>query len=436
MGSGRGGVLGGVDSEAATATTLRRSFPSRFDGRRVLIGGSGAALLAVVLVVLWVAIAARRHVPVDSSTSSSTAGPPDDGPPALWDVPAFAFAGADGRVTRASDLRGHVWIADFIFTRCTTMCPIITAQMTMLRRAIRSVDIRFVSFSIDPAFDTPDVLEAYAGRWNPDPRWLLLSPSPTQVNEFARGMHVPFESTTMPQEPILHATVFFLVDRSGRVRGMYGSLDDQAVARLVADATQLDATVGGKERPAEVARREGSSAGDPIGQPSPTSRTSHGLALYETLGCGGCHDDPKTGPSLTGLAGRVVRLEGGATLVADDSYVRQSIVDPTAKVVAGYNPLMPAYRGHLTDAEVDDLVTYLHSTGPAEGATSAPTAGGSPPSGGLHAQADVDVRDPVCGMKIKPEHAGARSDYRGRTYYFCSDRCRDRFVADPARYAQ
>jgi protein SCO1/2 len=397
--------------------------------------GSGAALLAVVLVIC-VGMAARRHARVDRSTSSSTPSHPDDGPPVLWDVPAFAFAGANGQVITASDLRGHIWIADFIFTRCTTMCPIITAQMTMVRRTIRSADIRFVSFSIDPAFDTPDVLQAYAGRWSPDPRWLLLRPSPTQVNEFARGMHVPFESSTDPGEPILHTTVFFLVDRGGRVRGMYGSLDDQAVGRLVADARRLDSHVGRAVKRSEA---------DPTGEPSPTSRTSHdraltgtshGLALYEALGCGGCHADPKTGPSLTGLAGQIVRLEGGATVVADDSYVRQSILDPTAKIVTGYNPLMPAYRGHLTDAEVDDLVTYLHSIGPAEGASRSPTAGEATPSGGLRAEADVDVRDPVCGMTIKRQRAGARSDYLGRTYYFCSDRCRDRFVEDPARYAR
>jgi protein SCO1/2 len=386
--------------------------------------GSATAFLAAVLAIV-VGMAARHPVPVDGSTS--TAGHPDDGPPALWDVPAFAFAGADGQVTRASDLRGHVWIADFIFTRCTTMCPVITAQMTMLRRSIRSVDVRFVSFSIDPAFDTPDVLEAYAGRWNPDPRWLLLSPSPTQVNEFARAMRVPFESSTDPEDPILHTTVFFLVDRGGRVRGIYGSLDDQAVARLVADARRLDSQAGSTGTRAET---------DPGGSRSPASGVSHGLALFEALGCRGCHADPKTGPPLAGLAGRIVRLEDGATIVADDSYVRQSILDPTAKIVAGYNPLMPAYRGHVTDAEVDDLVTYLHSIGPAEGAPSSQTAREGPPSGGLRAEADVEVQDPVCRMKIKRGSAAARSDYRGRAYYFCSDRCRDRFVDDPARYAR
>jgi len=334
----------------------------------------------------------------------------------LSDAPPFAFADTDGHVIDLSALRGHVWIADFIFTRCTTMCPIITAKMSLLRRSIPSAHIRFVSFSIDPEYDTPDVLKTYATRWKADARWLLLSPPPGQIAEFANAMHVPFERTTDRQEPIQHTSQFFLVDRRGHVRGVYGSLDDKAVLRLVADATILDAD---GDSPAKGDTK-------PNGK-RPAPMVSRGLALFQTLGCGGCHADPKLGPSLAGLAGQTVRIAGGAMVTADDAYLRQSILDPGDKVVSGYNPLMPSYRGYLTEPEVDDLVAYLHSLVATAGlANPAPSPEG----------ADIEVQDPVCRMKIKRNHPAARSDYQGKAYYFCSDLCRDRFVRDPARYAR
>jgi protein SCO1/2 len=334
-------------------------------------------------------------------------------------MPAFAFADTDGRVIGDSALHGHVWIADFIFTRCTTMCPIITAKMSLLRRSIPSSDLRFVSFSIDPEYDTPDVLKAYAAKWSADPRWLLLSPAASQIAELAKALNVPFERTTFRQEPILHTSLFFLIDRRGRVRGVYGSLDDKAVLRLVADATMLDADVG------VPATGDTKPNGERLQARGPG--VSRGLGLFQALGCGGCHADPKTGPSLAGLAGQMVRLEGGATVSADDAYLRQSILDPGDKVVSGYNPLMPSYRDYLTEPEVDDLVAYLHAMVATEGAANpAPTRDG----------AAVAVQDPVCRMKIKQNGAAARADYQGKTFYFCSDLCRDQFIQDPARYAR
>jgi YHS domain-containing protein/cytochrome c2 len=312
-------------------------------------------------------------------------------------------------------LLGHVWIADFIFTRCVTMCPIITAKMNLLRRALPSSHLRFVSFSVEPEFDTPSVLEAYAKTWDADPRWLLLSPRPGTVFEFAEAMKVAFKHTSMPDEPILHTTLFFLVDRAGWVRGIYGSLDDVAFRRLVADASSLDASddlsPSGKE-PSPSSR-----------QGPPETGVARGRTLFRALGCGACHDTPKLGPALAGLPGRTVEIEGGTTVVADDAYLRQSVLEPEAKVVQGYNLLMPAYRDHLGEADVDALVAYLHTLGP-----------GNPPSTSEVAAADVE--DPVCGMRVKPARAAAEIVRHGHTFYFCSEACRARFMQAPGRFAR
>ena len=378
-----------------------------------------AALLAAMIAVSLVMRVRGREA---TGGLSSTAFHVADGRlPVLSEVPPFAFTNIDGRSIDGSALRGHVWIADFIFTRCLTMCPITTSRMNLLRRAIRSADIRFVSFSIDPEYDTPPVLRAYAGRWNADSRWLILSPPPGRETEFAKAMNVPFEHTAMPLEPILHSSLFFLIDRRGRVRGLYGSLDDAAVRRLAADATLLDAA-------GETTRDVGS---PPNETQLAISGASRGQALFQALGCAGCHADLKTGPSLADLAGRTVRLEGGTTVLADASYLRRSILAPAENVVLGYNPLMPAYDGYLAPADVDDLVAYLQSMPSAAG-----RVGPVPSRTVADANADAQVEDPVCGMKITRARAAARADHEGKTYYFCSERCQLRFLRDVARYAR
>jgi protein SCO1/2 len=375
--------------------------------------------VAILVVVSLVTRARHRAHAVPFASHAVHLAEEGEGLPILGDVPSFAFTNIDGRSIDASALRGHVWIADFIFTRCVTMCPIITARMNVLRRSIRSSEIRFVSFSIEPEYDTPAVLRAYAARWSADPRWLLLSPPVGKETEFAKAMNMPFQRTAMPLEPILHSTQFFLIDQRGRVRGLYGSLDDAAVRRLVADATRLDAA---SDIPRDSSRQNDEQA--------PLSGASRGHTLFQALGCEGCHSNPKTGPALAGLAGRTVRLEGGTAAVADASYLRRSILAPTEQVVLGYNPLMPAYDGYLAPPDVDDLVAYVRSIPPAAG-----SADSEPVRGSAKTESDADVQDPVCGMTMKKMQAAAHADRGGKTYYFCSERCRSRFLRDVGRYA-
>ena len=303
--------------------------------RRALV--VALALLAGLLLV----VRTRGRAKIGERPPAAAA--PGERPlPVLSDVPAFAFTNRDGRAIDQSALRGHVWIADFIFTRCVTMCPITTAKMNVLRRAIPSSDVRFVSFSVDPDYDTPAVLRAYAGRWNADPRWLLLTGPAKRVTDLASTMNVPFQRTAMPLEPILHTSLFFLIDQRGRLRGQYASLDDASVLRLAADASRL----AGASR----------SAPEPEAHGAP-----RGHVLYQGLGCAACHADPRTGPPLAGLAGRTVRLEGGASARADAAYLRRSVLAPAEQVVADYNRLMPAYAGYLAPVDVDDLVAYLQA---------------------------------------------------------------------------
>jgi cytochrome c oxidase subunit 2 len=86
--------------------------------------------------------------------------------------------------------------------------------------------------------------------------------------------------------------------------------------------------------------------------------------LYQTKGCAGCHSTDGSrmvGPSFLGLFGHQVTLSDGSKVVADENYIRESILNPTAKIVAGYEPVMPTYQGQITDEELDALIAFLKS---------------------------------------------------------------------------
>jgi cytochrome c oxidase subunit 2 len=87
-----------------------------------------------------------------------------------------------------------------------------------------------------------------------------------------------------------------------------------------------------------------------------------GAKLYEKQGCNTCHSidgTPKIGPTWKGLFGKTETFADGSTLKADENYLRESIVDPAAKVVKGYAPSMPTYQGKLSDKDLDGLVEYI-----------------------------------------------------------------------------
>src|SRR6266478_3552395 len=100
------------------------------------------------------------------------------------------------------------------------------------------------------------------------------------------------------------------------------------------------------------------------------SLASRGAKLFQDLACANCHksDGSGRGPSFEGLYGKTVELESGAKVVADDEYIRESILSPQAKVVKGYQPIMPTFQGLVTEDQLLQLIEYIKSTGkPAAG---------------------------------------------------------------------
>ncbi len=93
--------------------------------------------------------------------------------------------------------------------------------------------------------------------------------------------------------------------------------------------------------------------------------SSAGGDLFQQFGCATCHQPGNTGrgPSLVGVFGSTVKLEGGKTVLADQDYVRESILDPTAKIVAGYKPIMPTFKNQVSPDQLSQLIEYVKSLG-------------------------------------------------------------------------
>lgn len=161
-------------------------------------------------------------------------------PPTLLDVPAFELTSQAGEPFGSDELRGKVWVANFIFTRCPTICPMLTSQMKGLSETLAGTPVRFVSFSVDPANDTPAVLTEYAERHGADlDRWTFLTGDNEAMQEaVVEGLRVRMGDEMDATGNILHGSHFVLVDGSGTIRGYYES-NEEGLRDLATDARTL-----------------------------------------------------------------------------------------------------------------------------------------------------------------------------------------------------
>ena len=198
-------------------------------------------LLATALVLLLLAVVAAGLWLV--------MGRPSGGPdlPRLGAAPAFDLVSEQGRKVTRDDLEGKVWIADFIFTRCGGSCPILSAKMVALAERTAAVPgLRFVSFGVDPEYDTPEVLAEYGRKLGADPaRWSFLHGERPVIRALIKdGFKLAIEDGVADSvEPILHSTRFVLVDGEGTIRGYYDGMEQPPVDQLEKDARALAATL-------------------------------------------------------------------------------------------------------------------------------------------------------------------------------------------------
>jgi cytochrome oxidase Cu insertion factor (SCO1/SenC/PrrC family) len=191
-------------------------------------------LLLWTLPLVALLVAAGAYLGRRPDEGADAADPPLRDPVPVGD---FALVERSGRTVRRSDLLGKVWIADFVFTRCPGPCPILTREMKRLANDLPP-DVRFVSITVDPEYDTPEVLTTYADSCGAEAgRWLFLTGEKEAVYDLIRKGFSDF----VEPEPggVAHSKRFFLVDRAGGIRGSYMGDDVGQVERLKRDVRRL-----------------------------------------------------------------------------------------------------------------------------------------------------------------------------------------------------
>jgi len=157
--------------------------------------------------------------------------------PVLGEVPQFQLTLQAGTPFDSHSLDGRIWVANFIFTTCDGPCPMMSHQMRGIQNSTAGTpELKLVSFTVDPAHDTPPVLAQYAAHFKADPaRWFFLTGEMARLNELGLGA---FKLNSVDGS-LSHSTRFVLVDGKRRIRGYYLSSDDGFPKNLLHDIRQL-----------------------------------------------------------------------------------------------------------------------------------------------------------------------------------------------------
>jgi protein SCO1/2 len=152
-----------------------------------------------------------------------------------------------GHPVSAKALKGNIWVADVIFTRCPGPCLLMTRSLSALQARLSERDkVRLVSLTADPEYDTVEVLRAYAERFEADAeRWQLLTGSKAELYRFALDdLKLAAEEIEPARREnlndlFIHSTMLVLVDPAGRVRGYFDGTDSAVPERLQAAIRRL-----------------------------------------------------------------------------------------------------------------------------------------------------------------------------------------------------
>jgi cytochrome oxidase Cu insertion factor (SCO1/SenC/PrrC family) len=162
-------------------------------------------------------------------------------PPVIGQVPDFSLTERSGQTVRLGDLRGKVWIVDFVFTRCAGPCSLMTHQMAELQKRIGEArDVRLVTITVDPERDTPEVLREYADMYGASKtNWFFLTGDKEKIFTLIRKGFMLIvdeddkETLESGGHAILHSTKFVVVDTQGRIRGTFDGTNVEEMNNLL-----------------------------------------------------------------------------------------------------------------------------------------------------------------------------------------------------------
>lgn len=153
-------------------------------------------------------------------------------------VPDFTLIDQNGDPFSRDDLKGQIWVAAFVFTRCPGPCPAITGNLAQMHQEFKDSDnLHLVSFSIDPKHDTPQVLTEYAQRFQADlTRWTFLTGEQEMIHDLSMNGFYSAVMETTPETakdagPFIHGTRIYVVDASGTIVAAYDGTTPEGIAQ-------------------------------------------------------------------------------------------------------------------------------------------------------------------------------------------------------------
>lgn len=157
--------------------------------------------------------------------------------PILGQIPDFQLIDSEGKSFGFKQLKEKVWIADFVFTTCGSICPVLTKNMAALHRTFYMVNsVELVSISVNPDQDSPEVLRQYQKKFTTDAKnWRFLT---GETNEIKRLVVEGFKLGSV-EDPVFHSDRFVLVDSQGRIRGYYDGINSDGLNAIYKDITIL-----------------------------------------------------------------------------------------------------------------------------------------------------------------------------------------------------
>ena len=178
--------------------------------------------------------------PIDHDLPGDLPAAPVDITQRLFPVPAFELHDENNVEVTQEKLLGKPWVAAFIFTNCQGSCPAMSGHMATLQKKIDNKDVKLVSFTLDPERDTPEVLKAYAKKFDADPsRWYFLRGNYEQMQSIAKDMKIATADPLPGSDQILHSSKFLLVDKTNTIRGIYDGNSAATLDTIAKDAEIL-----------------------------------------------------------------------------------------------------------------------------------------------------------------------------------------------------
>ncbi|MEO5803804.1 MAG: SCO family protein [Verrucomicrobiota bacterium] len=157
------------------------------------------------------------------------------------EIADFSLTNQSNEIISLDKLRGQIWIADVIFTRCPLQCIRMTKRMRQLQEALpKDASVKLVSITADPQFDTPEVFKNYAQQYGADQsRWSFLTGAKSEINRLVvESLKLVIyekkpEEREVPADLFLHSTKFVLVDQQGRVRGWFDGEKEETKGEII-----------------------------------------------------------------------------------------------------------------------------------------------------------------------------------------------------------